>query len=372
VADPCLPFPRNRYCVPELEMDQSNRIRRELRPRRAGRPHGLGACLACLAAAALGIGVAACGSGAGSSVESAVPHPRSGAPTEVGGSPVAVAVGDGRVWVADNSGSRVIELNAMNGHAMGMPIPVAPGPEAIAVGEGAAWVTSGDGTVTRIDPGTRKPREAPVKVADPGGIAAGEGAVWITSRAKGTLTRIDPRTLQPVGDQIRVGAGPGDVAIGAGAAWVANTDDGTVTRIDASSGQPDGPIQVADYQVLGLTYGEDGVWAAKTDDRLARTIDVVRIDPSSSQVGDEAARVAAAIPVRLAAGEGGVWATLVGGVRPPASEARPGQVALLDPASLASPATLVPVGDRPAGIAVGGRAAWVADSGSGTVTRIEL
>lgn len=362
MADPCLPFPRNPHCVPTSKTDQSNGFR----PRWTRR-------VACLAAVALGVALSACGSGyGGGSGESTLPHPGARHSIDVGGTPVAVAVGTGGVWVVDNSGSRVIELDSMNGRPVAKPIPVAAGPEAIAVGEGGVWVTSGDGTVTRIDPGTRTPREAAAHVADPGGIAAGGGSVWVTSRAKGTVIRIDPRTLKAVDDPVTVGAGPTDVAVGGGAAWVANTDDGTVTRIDESSGQPGDPIQVADYQVLGLCFGENAVWAAKTDDRLARTIDVVRIDPSASQVGDDAARVPAAIPVRLAAGEGGVWATLVGGVRPPESNPRPGQVALLEPASLGTAAQLLRAGDRPAGIAVGEVAVWVADSGSGSVTRIAV
>ncbi len=99
-----------------------------------------------------------------------------------------------------------------------------------------------------------------------------------------------------MGDPIAVGSQPGDIATGAGAVWVANTADGTVTRIDASSGQPDDPIQVAQYQVLGLSFGEDGVWVAKTDDRLARTIEVVRIDPGSSQRGRRGGRGAGGNP----------------------------------------------------------------------------
>jgi DNA-binding beta-propeller fold protein YncE len=207
-------------------------------------------------------------------------------------------------------------------------------------------------------------------VADPGGIAAGEGAVWITSHANATVTRLDPRTLKTVGEAIPVGAGPTDVAVGAGSAWVANTDDGTVTRIDASSDDAADPIALAEYQVLALCFGEDGVWAAKTDDRLARTIEVVHIDPSSGQVSGGEARIPAAIPVRVAAGEGGVWATLAGGVRLPATKPAPGQVALLDPSALGSPPRLIHAGERPAGIAVGEGAVWVADSGSGTVARI--
>ena len=152
----------------------------------------------------LAVAVFRCGGGESSSA-SAIPEPIADAPIDLGGTPVAVAVGAGRVWVADNSGSRVIELDSMDGNPIGKSIPVAAGPQAIAVGEDGVWVASGDGTVTRIDPGTRNARPAPIKIADTGGIAVGEGAVWVTSRARDTVTRLDPSSLRPVGDPIPVG-----------------------------------------------------------------------------------------------------------------------------------------------------------------------
>jgi DNA-binding beta-propeller fold protein YncE len=275
------------------------------------------------------------------------------------------------VWVVDNTRGRVVRLNPGTERRIGSPIPIGPGPEAIAVGEGAAWVASGDDTVTRIDPSTGRTRQAKVEIADPAGIAAGQGSVWVTSAADATVTRIDPGTLRAVGDPIPVGNEPGDVAVGDGAAWVANTADGTVTRIDASSGEPADPIQVADYQVLGLCFGEDGVWVAKTDDRLAQTIEVVRVSPGSSSPDDRAAQVPAAIPVQLAAGDGGIWVTLVGGVRPPDLTARSGRVAVIDPSAGGAAAKPLRVGDRPSGIAVGEGGVWVANAGDGTVTRID-
>lgn len=328
--------------------------------------------LAALAIAAVGVTVTACGGAAGSETASSLPDTQAKSQVRVGGAPVAVATGAGGVWVADNAGSRVIELDPSDAHPVGKPIAVDAGPEAIAVGEGYVWVASGNGAVTRIDPKTHETRRAPARIADPGGIAAGEGAVWVTSRAKGSVTRLDPRSLKAVGGASNVGAEPADVAVGAGAGWVASTADGTVTRIDASTGEAGAPIQVADYQALGLCFGEGAVWVAKTDDRLAQRIEVVRIDPDSSSVGDATAQIRAAIPVRLAAGEGGVWTTLVGGVRPPATKERPGQVALLDPADVSQPSRLIGAGERPAGIAVGAGAVWVADSGDGTVTRIAV
>jgi hypothetical protein len=51
---------------------------------------------------------------------------------------------------------------------------------AVAYGEGAVWVACGDATVVRVDPSTNRPG-APIDVgALPRGIAAGDGAVWVT------------------------------------------------------------------------------------------------------------------------------------------------------------------------------------------------
>jgi streptogramin lyase len=284
---------------------------------------------------------------------------------------VALAVGGGGLWVADNANARVVHLDPRSGRPAGRPIAVGRGPESICVGEGAVWVASGDDTVTRIDPATERARPVRVRVADPGGIAAGAGSVWVTSRADGTVTRIDPKTLRASGEPVPVGSRPADVAIGAGAVWVADTDDGTVTRIDAATGNPAGTTKVADYQVLGLTLGEGGVWVAKTDDRLARKIEIARLDPESARIADPGAEVPAAIPIRVAAGEGGVWVTLVGGVRPPDLAPRRGGVELVDPATVEPAPKPIPVGSRPSAIAVAEGAVWVADSGDGTVTRID-
>ena len=365
MADPCLPFPRIRHCVTESETDQSSIVI----PRRRAAGRAAAAWIAGLAVAAV-LTLGGCGDGSDDAPATEL-RPAAERKVEVRGTPVAIAVGAGGVWVADNANSRVVHLDPESGRPAGRPISVGRGPEAIAVGEGAVWVASGDDSVTRIDPTTGRARRASVQVADPAGIAAGEGSVWVTSGPDGTVTRIDPKTLRAEGKAIRVGGEPGDVAVGAAAVWVANGAGGTVTRIDAASGNPEGTTDVADYQVLGLTFGEGGVWIAKTDDRLARTIEVARIDPESSRVVDGAAEVAAAIPVQLAAGEGGVWVTEVGGVRPPDLAPRRGAVALVDPATAEAAPRQIPVGKRPGGVAVGKGGVWVADSGDGTVTRID-
>lgn len=128
-------------------------------------------------------------------------------------------------------------------------------------------------------------------------------------------------------------------------------------------------VDVGDEQVLALAFGEDGVWVAKSDDPGADEIDIVRIDPSSVAVDDTSTTVKAGVPVRIAAGEGGVWTTLIGGPVPSAAD-EPSGVAVVDPTT-GDLVTTVDVGERPSGIATGAGAVWVANAGDGTVTRIE-
>ena len=72
-------------------------------------------------------------------------------------------------------------------------ISVGERPPAIAFGDGAIWVAnSGDDTVTRIDPATYATSTIPVGHG-PAAIAFGDGAVWV-AESGGTISRIDPAT----------------------------------------------------------------------------------------------------------------------------------------------------------------------------------
>lgn len=285
---------------------------------------------------------------------------------EVGGSPVAVAVGEGAVWVADNVGNSVSRIDPESMRARTAANDVGRGPLAIAAGEGAIWVASGDGSVARVDPGSGRVTEAHADVSLPGGIAVGDGSVWVTDSASGTLVQIDPDSLRTVGHPIDLGKSPFDVAVGDGMVWVANLYGGTVDRVNARTGKVD-EVDVSDELTLGLTLGEGGAWVATSADQVS-TIRAAQIDPDSLEV-EEGGRLDGAVPVRLAAGEGAVWATLVGGFEPPKAEGASGVVPI-DPATREPSADVVKVGVAPQGIAVGADHVWVANSGDGTVTPI--
>lgn len=193
---------------------------------------------------------------------------------EVGGAPGSIALGGGRVWIADQHGAGITAVDAEDGrvqrrelppHASplrlafgagdlwassastssvravdgaemrpGAPIRVGRGPAGITVGGGLVWVAnSRSGTVSRVDPVVDSVVGAPIPVGDrPGGIDAGTDLIWVASAAEDEVRRIDIASGDRVGDPVAVGAKPGAVAIGAGAVWVAGNGDGTVTRIE--------------------------------------------------------------------------------------------------------------------------------------------
>jgi len=242
---------------------------------------------------------------------------------------------------------------------------------AIAVGEGAVWVAGATGTVERIDPRTLARTPMSDSVSGPAGIAVGEGFVWVTSQADGTVTRFDPVTGRREGSPIAVGAAPTDIAIGGGGVWVANSEQtaGTVTRIDPGSGEAGEPIEVASGQVFALTYGEGGVWVASSDELRGDRIEISRIDPETSEVEGEFIRLERpGLPVRLSAGMGSVWVAQGGG--DPLDPQGPGTVVRIDPADrrLAGEPAEIPSG--PTGISVGEGAVWVVSGVEGSVVRV--
>ncbi|MBA3745896.1 MAG: PQQ-binding-like beta-propeller repeat protein, partial [Solirubrobacterales bacterium] len=76
---------------------------------------------------------------------------------KVAGSPVAIAVGAGSVWVINATPGTLAAIDPRTRRLKGRPVAVRGGPFAVAVGEGAVWVACGDGTIQAFDARTRRP-----------------------------------------------------------------------------------------------------------------------------------------------------------------------------------------------------------------------
>ncbi len=286
----------------------------------------------------------------------------------VGGTPTAVTDGSGSVWVADQARGRVLRIDTRTRARVGRAIRVGPGPVALATGAGAVWVAGGDGTVRSIDARTGALRPGSVRVLGANGLAVGAGGVWVTSRIAGTLTRIDPATRR-ADRPIRVGAGAADVVVADGAVWVANGADGTISRVDPATRKAAVPIRSGASAVLALASGDAGLWVARAGGRFADQRSIIRLDPARRRVTGRALRVSGGVPLDLAVGSGSVWVTDVGSVLPLGA---PRRAALhrVDPRGPVRAGGPLRAGARPSAVAAGAGGVWVAAAAAGTVTPI--
>lgn len=144
---------------------------------------------------------------------------------------------------------------------------------------GSVWVAHADGTVSRVDAGTRVVVQTidvvPDEQADPAGredmasvmatasITATADAVWVSVRQAGALARIDPADgsvtrVDPIADPATVTTDP------SGAVWTANYLAPTVHRLDAD-GRIAQSYDVSDRgAAIDLAVTDTDVWVSMT------------------------------------------------------------------------------------------------------------
>jgi YVTN family beta-propeller protein len=255
-----------------------------------------------------------------------------------------IAVAPDAVAVLDPKTNRVIDAVAVGSR-----------PVALAVGENAVWVANADdGTVSRIDPESREVVKVIGVGAPVSDIAAGEGSVWVANGSEGTLARIDPRTntvvdtLDLSGPDKVAPAGVYSVAIGNGAVWI-GSGARKVIRIDPDTTEIVATIRMAQTPAdVAVEIG--AVWTAYISGR------VLRIEPEGNAVTGAVA--ATASPVSIAIGGGTVWVS-----------DRDGLLWRIDPATMSVVGTVSIEGVL--GIASGGGAIWAAGGATGLLHRID-
>jgi DNA-binding SARP family transcriptional activator/streptogramin lyase len=264
-------------------------------------------------------------------------------------SPGSVAVAPDSVAVIDPHSHRIVA-----------DIPVDPRPIAIAFGDGAVWVASGrNGIVKHIDPRTRRVVGEVGLGTDITSLAVGFGALWVANGNDGTVTRIDP-VANGIQDTIRLGGSDPSapqpvflVATGAGAVWATRGDE--LLRIDPKTDRVLSRRPVPNPR--GLTVGASGIWLTTVDERL------VRLSPGNPRTQSRLALAAQTAAPTLA--DGAVWLIVF---------QDPAIITRIDPASVQVSATsgssAFPRLVTPEALAVGGHAVWSVDTG-GTVTQFD-
>jgi YVTN family beta-propeller protein len=272
----------------------------------------------------------------------------------VGSEPSGLAFGNGQLWVANTGDGTVSVVDPVTNSVIDT-IDVGGHPDDVAVGHGAAWVSdSGGGTVTKIAyEGAADPVVIPV--GEPGNhldIAEGVGAIWVVSDGD-SLYRIDPATdaIQPM----KSVENPADVSAGQDRVMVLGGS--TLVSVDPLSDVPTHFADVAESRNQDLQMSDGAVWVANGD-----TGDVTRYDLASG-VASEPIYVGGNFTA-IASGEGSMW--MVSG-----DEGDDGVLTRIDPATGAIVGERTRLGGRPYDVTTGAGSVWVANYGSGSVTRLD-
>jgi YVTN family beta-propeller protein len=277
---------------------------------------------------------------------------------EAGQDPVAIASGEGAVWVVDRVDSTVIRIDPETDTATTRGLPGGRGSRDVVVTGGLVWILERSTAIDQVDPltGAIVDTLPPEQTGGPGLLAVGADGVWgallcTCGDPEGVamtegIVRLDPQPgalFREDVDPVEVPhAAPTDLAVGDGAVWVANDYIGVadVTRFDARTGAILATIPISDG-TAGIAFGAGAIWVANPVGDA-----VSRIDPASGTVthripvGDG--------PLAVAADREAVWVT----------NYADGTVSRIDPATNRVVAT-VEVGPEPDHIAVGEGSVWV-------------
>ena len=202
-------------------------------------------------------------------------------------------------------------------------------------------------------------RAAVVAAVVVGVLAIAAAAVVLATRSARGSSRvdvnavgvIDPESNRLVGQVPNVGIRPGPIAADKSFLWVGNLDDRTLTRIDPVERNVTANIPLENRTPTGLAVYRGDVWVAH-----GRLGTLSHVEPqfkvvSKIRVAGRSAEGAVAV------GGGSVWAVYGDST-----------LARIDPSSNRVIAKTF-AGDRPAGIAYGERAVWVANGGEASVSQ---
>lgn len=188
--------------------------------------------------------------------------PFNGPTYEVPRRPIAVAAGEGAVWVTSMAGGVVSKVDPATGQRIGRPITTDDSPYAIDVAFGKVWVaTFQNDKLIQIDPQTRKVSKTTKLPNRPFGLTHGFGSMWATSIRGEMLVRIDADSGEVIGEPIQLSGPPHQIAAGLDFVWVTNIRDGVVDKVDPRTNKVVGQIKVDSAPSAIITAAGD-LWVA--------------------------------------------------------------------------------------------------------------
>jgi DNA-binding beta-propeller fold protein YncE len=274
-------------------------------------------------------------------------------PVAVGDPPLRLAVGPRTVWATSAADGTLSGIDPRTRRVVSK-LRVGKGVSGVTIGAGSVWVSNPrTGTVLRTNAAGHVTARIHLG-GSPGAIVSGGGRIWVADEDGAGVTAIDAKRASIVRRGLQPHAAPLRLAVGAGGLWVSSATTGTVRRIDLGT-LTVGPPILAGRGPAGVTVGHGLVWVAN-----GRSTTVTRVDPATHTTLGEPIQVGER-PGGIDAGTEAVWV----------ASAADDSVSRLDLASGNPIGNAISVGPKPGAVVVGPEAVWVANNGDGTLTRIE-
>lgn len=281
--------------------------------------------------------------------------------------PVAVAVGEGSLWVTEYEQGNLVRIDPATGRVVAR-VHVGPHASRVVVQEGFAWVL--DDLASKIVPvdvvTNRVVKDILLGQSEdlrPTDLAGSAGSLWVTLASKfrtvrmpitGELLRFDTATstltVAPLG-----GVADG-VAVGGGAVWVASSllTQTSIFRIDPATSRTVAKVDTGHPMSGPLAYADSGLWVANNDGYLTQ------IDWRTNKVVGNF-EVGSPQWAALVAQSQSIW------ISAPLDDL----LARFDPGTGAV-TRAIRTGGRPQGFAFLGNDIWVANYVDGTIVKLPI
>jgi DNA-binding beta-propeller fold protein YncE len=140
-----------------------------------------------------------------------------------GSGPSAIAADAENVWVVNGLSGTLSHIDARSNEVVVAAIALSGTPTAVAIGEGAVWVTSAEeDLLIEIDASTNR-AVRPIEICDiPAAVAADAGGVWVACVGDRTLRRVGPAGGDPQVTQLD--GVPAGIALDGDGVWVTVRD----------------------------------------------------------------------------------------------------------------------------------------------------
>jgi YVTN family beta-propeller protein len=287
------------------------------------------------------------------------PGPRARQAVTVEGSPWGMLLAQDSLWVASFNADVVLRLDPVTG-ATRARIPLGGDGTTLAENGSAVWAATFDKSrIVRVDSGAAT---SPITVGPgPEHLVSGFGALWTANKGcldpsnpcpgNGSVSRVDPATGTV--QTIPVGKEPRYVAAGSSSVWATSFYSDTLTRID--------PATAAIAAVVAAPKGPSGIAEAFGSVWVAGGSEVWRYDPATLTVTAKIALPRGAETEDLKASADAIWTANSGA----------GSVSRIDPATNRV-TTTVQVGLGPRQLAIGPGYLWVSNLNGGSVQRVDF